>query len=210
MPRELYDKDGNAVEVPDDDEVKSLREQAEAKTKLEKELEEAKAAADPDWAKTRSIIKGQEREIARLRKLEEQGKTVNDKGEVVDFKPSFSAQEIEERANVAGRRAAVGQMVDERKEEYLGGLDDEKRKVVLHLFDKFSAGEEMTPRKVDEYMGMAMRAMDIRHDSPASRAAAASGRSMKPDGRPEESFADTERGKTLAGNIGLTFTQEKK
>jgi len=203
MPFEVYDAEGNKVEgVLDPAEVKALQESATKVADLEKELGVIKQEVNPNWQEARRKMKQLEDENANFKKLKETGKTVNEKGEVVEFKENgTSVADTTKIAEDAAKRVTASAFVENRKKQHLAEFSDDKRKVVEHYFNKLSAGEEMTEEKVDEYMDSARRASGVTVNPVIRAQSFSSGRGYSDQKEPE--FADSEKGSQFADAMGL-------
>lgn len=214
MPeRILFDEAGNEVKVPDETDLTALQAAATKSADLLKELEEAKQAANPNWAEMRRINKSLEAENAKLKKLEDKGKTIDDNGEIVDRANTMSPEAVRAAAVAAAQGATTQVLIDQRVEDYLQELSTDEANVVRTYYSKLSAGEEMNVRKVDEVMKSAFQAAGIGvQENQARRTVGISGTGARVDGiKPKkEDFADTDSGKTFAANMGLRFINAKQ
>lgn len=211
MPRDLYDAEGNKVEgVLDDAEMKALQDKAKSVeestatiTKLQDDLKTIQSEVNPNWQAARIKMKQLEDENAKLKELEKTGKTLDEKGQVVDFKGNNgpSAEEVARIARESATQATQSAFVENRKKLHLQEFGEDKRKVVEHYFNKLSAGETLTEEKVDEYMESARRASGLT-TNPINRANSFSaGKGFTNQNEPE--FTDTEQGKAWADRMGL-------
>lgn len=161
MPKTLILEDGTEVEVPTEEELAELRQKSESVETLTKELEDLKQQAgdksDPDWKLARKKMKTMED------KLKEQGKHVDDEGNIVENQQQVSTDEIIKKAEEAATRTATQFSLDQFKNDMLKSYNEEDRKVVEHYYTKLSAGEDLSFDKVRELVGEAAR-----HITPSS------------------------------------------
>lgn len=135
----------------------------------------------------------------RLEEFEKTGKRVGEKGEVIDEPKPFSKDDA-----VA---VAHQEMLNDRKEEILDSIDKEKREVVQHYYDKLTAGEEVNMKNMKEFISAAARMAEV--DMPNENFNRyAAGRGGAPEvsfNDKKENFADTDKGKNMAGMLGINI-----
>ena len=144
MAKTLYNEEGDAFEVPDDEEIASLREQVEAKAALEAELTELKEQSNPNWQEARKKIKALETINANLQK---EGKSVNDEGVIVESNAQMTREQIIKEAE----QAAVNALLDQRKAQLFSQYDENQRPIVESYFNKLSTGEQLNLNNIENF-----------------------------------------------------------
>lgn len=135
----LYDEDNNPIEVPDDDELKVLREKAAKADELEPEVEKLKN--DPEkinWRKVRE-------------KLKEKGKDINDEGEVIEANQLLTREDI----NKITEESVRGQLFETEKNKIRLSIPEKDREVFDYYFNKFMSGEDKTIDNLYKFSGEA-------------------------------------------------------
>lgn len=210
MTRILFDEDGNEIEVPDEKELEGLKLAAKKnkeRKKALKELEEKIKDYEADDGKRnfRALRKKADALEKALKKL---GKTVDDKGEIVDIKGKIDPDKLLEEAKKAARSELIQNKIDTALSKI---QDEDQRKVVKHYFEKLSAGEELDLEKVDKYLGQAAKLATPEGDTNNSLKDILNldGGTSRSGGGGEVNFAETEEGKALAEDLGLTLEVPK-
>jgi len=210
MPRILFDEDGNEVEVPDEKELEGLKLAAKKNKERKKALKELEAKikdyeADDGKRNFRALRKKADALEKALKKL---GKTVNDKGEIVDAKEKIDPDKLLEEAKKAARSELIQNKIDTALSKI---QDEDQRKVVKHYFEKLSAGEELDLEKVDKYLGQAAKLATPEGDTSNSLKDIlnSDGGTSRSGAGGEVNFAETEEGKALADDLGLTLEVPK-
>lgn len=207
MPREVYDADGNAIEgVPDEAELKALKEAAEAKAALDTKVTEAQAKLDayekdPAYKNFGLLRKGKE----DAEKERDDWKTKYET-EHPDKPKDFSQEDVDKRIDEVTEK----KFVDRYTNTVLSQFGD-KKAVVKVFFDKFAAGETLTEEKIVEYAQAAANAAGLnRKVNPIHQAIAVHGSGTPEFDEKEDDFADSEAGKAMAEAMGLPITPPKK
>lgn len=208
--RKLYAEDSTEVEVPDEAELKALQEKATKVEELEKKLKEAEEfnGAPADLRKRLKELKA-ESEVAalKLKKFEETGKTLDDKGQVIDFKPTLTAEEIEARQISVAHKV----MVDVEKQKIFTKIPAEKRELVEKYYNKLTHGEQVNISNLGEYIEAAYNAagLNIQVD-PIKRAIANINGKAPSFETKRDDFAESDTGKARAAAMGLSFINNIK
>lgn len=203
MPRTLFDDKGNPVEVPTDDELKSLQEAqtqlSDARSKLA-EMEKTLGSSDPS-------IRGMRQRIKDLEKLTKSAAEPDPAADPAQ-PPQPAQQQVtpEEIARIADR-----QYVNRYRDRVLTKFGD-KAETVRKFFDKFANGEELNEDLVDNYMEAAARAagvINVPNPDQMVTSFRGQGAPQFPDPTARKDFADTDQGKALAGAMGLRIDTPK-
>lgn len=201
MPRELFDSEGKPIEVPDDAELQALRDAANKTKELEGLLEDAKKDASPDWRSARQKMKELETEANEWKtKAEKAGVQVEPRPLAID--------EIKRIASEEADQTYINRYRERRLNEF-----GDRKEAVARLFDKLSGGEKLDEAKVDELMGFAARAAGFEDPGAQARRAMSFGGGSAPnfsDAQPNGDFADSAKGKDIAGKLGLNIGNDKK
>lgn len=225
MPEKYFDADGNEVEAYTSEEVKELQTKVESAEQLQqtfgslqkelgleegasqedinKKLAEMKESADPNWQAARTKM---DRMAAALK---ESGKQIDDEGNIIDpgQKP-VSQDEINRIAQEEARKAVTQNTIELIKEQQLSNLDADTRAAVENRFEKLSQGEEMTREKTQELLSESMRAVGVAPTGAQRPFAGSYGTAPAAIERKPEGFGGTERGQTVAKNMGFRFAKE--
>lgn len=201
MPRELFDAEGVAHQVPDETELKAYQEAQTKVADLEKQMEELKADTNPDWKGAREKMRVLEKEVGEWKaKAEKAGVQTEPK--------ALPMEDLERIADERAEKVFLSRHRDRLIEQF-----GDKKETVLRFFNKLSEGEKLDEKKVEEFVIAAARTAGITDDSSPMRRAMSSSGTAAPnfDSKPpSESFADTDGGKALASRMGLTINQDKK
>jgi hypothetical protein len=206
MPRTLYDADENEIEVLTEEEIAELKALADkakelesSKGELEAKIKEIEQNVNPNWKEARKVIdnlKGA---------LKKQGKDIDDDGNIVE-KHEFTPEKIAEIAAKKAQEIIVGQHL----KKSLQGYDEEKQKSIRGVFDKLSSGEEVNLDNVDTFFQQAVNTVSpMRPNDPIATAISA-GSNRGSAGGSKTNFADTEQGKSLASDLGMSLEEPKK
>jgi hypothetical protein len=210
----LYTESGEEKQVMDDAEIEALKAPGTALQELMQELgaekpedlkiliKDLKESENPNWKAAREKISNLEKLNAELAK---QGKMLNDAGQIVD-KTGLNAEEIIKQAKEGARM----ELIQEKMEDSLDGINEEEKKVVMHYYNKLSAGEEITLRNVDKFLTEAKKLANVESSASSTKQSANRiGSSVSNTGGGNKNFADTDAGKNLLGMMGLA-TPDKK
>lgn len=201
MPRQLFDGDGNAVEVPDENEIKAYQEAQAKVSELDAKIKELEADSDPDWRTARKKMKDLSDERDDWKKKAEKA------GVEVEPKP-LPTEDIGRIAEERAEKVYIERYRDRRLAEF-----GDKREAVGRFFEKLSNGEKLDENKVDELIMAAARTAGVEVQSnPVNRAMGSSSTSapnFDPTNNKEKDFADSDSGKGLAAAMGLTQAQVK-
>jgi len=198
----LYDSDGNEKIVPDDKEITSLKESqtkvdelTKAKEQLEKDKKELEAGANPNWKEVRENKKRLEATIEDLKK---QGKSIDDEGKIIDAPQPVSQDDMTKTAQAVTNKT----LVDNKLNEALSQLPEDKRKQVKDVFDKLIVGTELNLGNFSNYFEQASRANGVnRPVDPIRNAVNSQG------GLPVISKGDgelTQAQRSVASQLGIT------
>ena len=205
MPRELYDADGNAVEgIPDDAELKALQQTASEKAEADKKVGEFEAKmkeieGDPAY-KNLGVLR-EKWKTAEKERDEWKGKAEALGGEQPP-KP-ISQDEVKTAAEAAAEKIYLNKLVERELKQF-----GDQKDVVKKIFDKLTAGEQLTEEKVEEHLQTAAKAAGLaptRSSVPTYQG----GGAPKFD-NDDKSFADTDEGKARAKAQGWDFAQDNK
>ena len=209
MPETITDAEtGEDREVPTKEEMEGYKKNeetiaanTEAITKSDtviKELKEEneKLNADPGNRDFKGLREANTRYIAKLGEL---GKSVNEKGEIVDSAPkSLSAEEIEGIAT----KATDKRLVTSKVQGVLGNLDKDAREVVEKNYGKLTKDEDVTLDNYAGYLDQAIKSAGVtKETNPLGDIIQQSGDiggGNAPRQNQEENFTETEGGKGLA------------
>lgn len=210
----LYTEAGEEKQVMDDAEIEALKAPAQVVSELLAELgaekpedlktivKDLKESENPNWKAAREKISNLEKLNAELAK---QGKMLNDAGQIVD-KSGLSAEEIVKQSKEAARQ----ELIQEKMEDSLEGINEEEKKVVLHYYNKLSAGEEITLRNVDKFLTEAKKLANVESNASSTKISANRiGSSVSNTGGAAKNFADTDAGKNLLGMMGIAAPDKK-
>lgn len=203
MPRTLFDDKGNPVEVPTDDELRSLQEAqtqlSDARSKLA-DMEKTLGSSDPSIRGMRQRIK----DLERLTKSAPESDPAADPTQPPQqVQPPVTAEEI---ARIADR-----QYVNRYRDRVLAKFGD-KAETVRKFFDKFATGEELNEDMVDGYIEAAARAagvVNIPNPDHMATSFRGHGAPQFPDPSAKQDFAETDQGKAMASAMGLNITPSK-
>lgn len=131
----LYQKDGTAVELPD-----NYSELPQKLTEAESRIGELEKEVNPNWREARQRMTELEKESEALKALNAQGKTLNEKGEVVPLAQPLNPEQVQEHARTAARQ----EIMSERIASTLSRFDEAQRKVIQQEFDMLSAAKPVT------------------------------------------------------------------
>lgn len=196
MPRTLFNEDGSSVEVPDAEEIQKL---VDEKSALATKLEELGGEAGPDWKNLRREKKEIEDKLKKFEsKAKEKGFSLED-----EEKETLETEKIKKITQEEIRKRDL----DDRMDEVLAEVPEDKRENVKHFFNKLSAGEEMTEEKFDTFVASSLQAVGIGREveAPVVRRVTASvgGSGVPKFSTKPKKFGDTEQGKAFAARIGL-------
>jgi hypothetical protein len=192
MPQTLYKEDGSPVEVPTTEEIEAQTEQklGETKAEYDNRIAEIEKDVNPNWREARKTMAEQE---TKIKALESQGKTINEKGEIVDLNRTLTMQDVERISEEKAQAVALSQI----KGTLLSKYDAETRPVVEKYFNKLTQGEKLDDSNISTFISDAERAAGL--SSSKNRAPVFSGQS--PIHSPSESFAETVEGKTMMSQL---------
>lgn len=153
MPKKVILEDGMEIEVPSDEELKTLHEKAQkveeaekAKTAAEAKIKELEEGVNPNWPDIRKQLADKK---ALEEQLKAQGKKIDADGKIVDENPpAISVEDIAKTAGAAARK----EIMNSHKEILLRQFSADERKAIEFYFEKFSAGEELTIEKIDKFI----------------------------------------------------------
>jgi len=146
MPKTLYDKEGNEVVVKDDEELKTLEEQAKEAADLKVKLVEAEEAANPNWKEARGKVK-------KYDKLRSNGVDIDDDGNVVNTKEEVTMEKVRQESRVAAQR----EILDGQLARKIESLPENLRDSARAKFDKLTAGEKLDLDNLNTYFEEAVR-----------------------------------------------------
>ena len=217
MPRILYDKDGNEIEVPDDKELENLVAADNAnknKKVLLKDIMEKLGVEKPE--EIAEVLNPNSKNFSQLRgvvkslkaQLKEKGIEVSEDGKSLTNK-NMTNEDLDKKI----RGETTKSLVEARTIEVLGRIVDENtRKAVKSYYDQLTIGKEISLQNVNSFLADA-----VKLGSPAGGvdniriAHASSGHGgITSQGESKTSFADTDEGKTLAKEMGLKIGEDKK
>ena len=173
----------------------------ETKAEFETKIKEMEGDLNPNWKEARKVMSEQQKKIAAL---ESTGKTIDDKGQIVDLKPEISLDDVGKRAEEAAIRAHM----NIKKEEYLSQYDEETRKVVEHNYNKLTAGEQITVTNMGQFIEQA-EMLSTPNRGNVIRNAVTSIRGVAPSKAQPVDFADTDNGQSLGEQMGLRYFNKK-
>lgn len=201
MPRELFDAEGVAHQVPDETELKAYQEAQTKVADLEKQMKELEADTNPDWKGARE----------KMRTLENEVKDWKIKAEKAGVQVEPKPLPMEDLERIADERAEKV-YINRHRDRLLESFGD-KKEVVTRFYNKLAEGETLNEKKVEELVLAAARTAGISDDSSPTRRAMASSSTSAPNfdsTPPNANFADTEQGKALGSRLGLTINEAKK
>ncbi len=214
MPQTLYTEQGEEKEVLTDEEVEALKGSSSAVIEIMKEVglevgenalekleelkekvKELKEAENPNWKSLREKSKSMEKFIATLKA---EGKTVNDEGKIVEEK-ALDIESVKREAITAARQ----ELIEEKLEATLGEIKKEDREVVMHYYNKLTAGEDVNLKNVSKFLNEALELSKVKTEtSDAKKSISRIGSSYTPESG-DKNFADTDRGKEALKLFGL-------
>jgi phosphomevalonate kinase len=202
MPRALFDEAGNQVEVPDEQELESLKSAQEEANALKEQI---KAFEDGSvgMKSLREALKRKDSLIADLQKKAEAPKQeakVEEKKEVFD----------EEKYRQMSRAEASKILLETEISRSLSEYSEDDKKLIKRNFDKLTAGEELNMETMSVYMEQAARAAFPSTDVRSKFSHSAGGRPPIVDDGQKKSFADSDAGRDLAARMGLKLEAPKR
>ena len=209
------DEEGKLIEVeavPQADFEKEVQAKvAEKEETWKKEKEDLEAGVNPNWKEIRRKEKEKDAEINRLRELEKKGKTLDDKGEVVDYKQTVTPQDVQKTAEEVALSATQKFYLNQQIKQHLKNLPQDKQEAVKKVFDKLSAGEQLDEDKVDDYMEMARNSVGVQRKSTRTASNfAGAGSAFRNEMKDDEDYADKPEGKEFISRMGLGQYSPKK
>src|ERR1700741_5310853 len=161
MPKATLE-DGTQVDVPSQEELKALQDQAAAATTLQqkvdaerKEWEAEKARLEQEVNPNWKALRDKEKDwIAKEADYKKQLETFG--GKPPEATP-LTREEVEKISDGKARQVAI----ETHRDALLSKYSEETRKVVKHYYDKLSAGEEMTLDKVNSIISAAENAAGV-------------------------------------------------
>lgn len=219
MPITLYNEAGDEVETLSTEEIEALKQPQALVTELLQELgadkpedlkekiKELKESEHPNFPQIRQQVKTLNKIIEQLKK---EGKTFNTEGQIIEDNKGISKDELVAEAQKTARQ----ELINEKIEDTLEAYQEDERKVIMHYFNKISAGENLTLRSVDKFISDAVRAAGVGNSSnkdSVKQSINRIGSSASNPGGGEKNFADSEAGKSLLGMMGIpTIKKEDK
>lgn len=193
--RTLYDEAGNSVEVPDEQELDSLKKANEEAEKLREQIKTVEEGSI-GIKSLREALKRKDALIADLQKKTETPKEEpkEEKKEVV-----FDENRIRELTRAEASKMLLDTEIDRSLSEY----SDDDKKLVRRYFDKLTSGEELNVETMKVYMEQAARAAFPSTDVRSKFSHSAGGRPPIVDSDQRKSFADTDAGRELAQRLGM-------
>ena len=210
MPREI-EIDGKKETVYSEDEVKGYKlgsdKNKERKASIEdmqKEIDDLKADdGNRNWSKIRKKTDALEKALA------DDGKELDDDFKIVDKgAPRLTSDDVQKTAEKASKDIIIKDRIDDALETI---TDEKQRGVVNHYFKKLSSGEEMSKVKVDELMGQAQKLAGVESESNSLSDTINQGGGQPPrSGSEDDKFVDSDRGKSLASDLGIKVEVPEK
>lgn len=200
MPRKLYDENGDEVEVLSDEEVNELKTKSEKVSELEKQISDLSAdEGNRNWKAIREAKANLEA------KLKEMGVETDENG-----KPKPKSSFTEEDISNLVKKQANQLFVDRELATAMKVLTEDQQKVVKSYFSKLTNGEEISPDNVSKFIESSIRAAVPTNDvNPILKNIAGGTSSGTPNNVGDTKFSDTEAGKSLATELGMTLEQTK-
>lgn len=192
MAKTYYDEEGNAVEVPEEEEIKQkIAAEYEAKIKdLELKTKIDDDPVEKNWKLAREREKNLKLENEKLQsKLKEYGDdSVNQ---------TMTKEQIDEQIN----RVTQAKLIEIRKNDALAGYEEEEKPIIEKYLQKVTYGETVTPENIVQFISEAERmAFPKKEINPIRRSITANG---KPPRLEQIKFSDSERGQQLAQKLGI-------
>lgn len=188
MPTTLFDAEGNEVEVPDFEEIETLKKAQEEAEALRQQLEELEDGS-----------KG-------VKSLRDALKRRDEKIQDLESKLNIAPEEpvnIDKIREIAQQEAAQSFLQTE-KNRRLASLSDDERQNVERVFNKLTAGEQLNADNMDMFINQAMTIGAPERVANKARNATYGGGVPRPEAQ-RTSFADTEEGKDFAARLGMTI-----
>jgi hypothetical protein len=204
MPEKVILSDGSELDVPTAEERvamdAAIKKSAEVEVELQKAKEELdKINSDPAHINFKKIREKEE----RLRKaLKDQGKEVDEDGNVIAKPPEFNREEILTEAT----NRAKGTLIESVVNEYLSKFEKDTQEVIKLKYQKLSAGEQVDLANVKSFLDKAARI------AVPERARTHPGHYT--DGAPpmfaKKDSAVSETQKEMANNFGIPISELEK
>lgn len=211
--RVLFDKEGNEVKVPTDDQIKGWRKGHDA-NKSRKELlgklnlgddpvatvTQLRESEHPNWKKMRAA------NASMKKALEDKGIKVKDDGSIEESQQAMTPEQVQEITN-------QGIIADHKNSRLDNIQDKDLRGKVDHFFNKLTAGEKLDSKtKVDMFIDQAIKLAvpDASQIDPIKTAVYGKGGGKAPASAANDNFANTEQGQALGKKLGLSSFQDKK
>ena len=134
MPQELFDADGNPVEVPTEDEIK-LKVEEQAKSAVEEAVESAKTEMADEIQAAKDALSAKEEELKNVGNKDFNWKRINDAKESLEAKVKELEGSIDERISKA-RQEAFGDKVTNTIAAIAPDNTDLQAKIKFH-YDNF-------------------------------------------------------------------------
>jgi hypothetical protein len=205
--RELYDVEGNAIQVPDDTEINDLKSKADVAEKLKglkSELGLSEQADLESYVKELHSDAGN-RNWRTMRQTVESLKTaLKDKGHDVDVNPDtgelvFKAKQFDEEEIIGKvREETTKTLVETEKKKALSKYDEKVRPVIEHYFNKLSSGEAVSLDNLNGFIADAEKLAGVNTISDKYPSYKGQPPVFKDE---KDSFANSDRGKEIAKSI---------
>ena len=216
--RTLFDADGKEVEVHTEEELKDLNSLAESgksfnefkESETFKELSgihetediseltnRLKEGTNPNFPKLRGIMKNMSEA------LKKDGKDIDENGVIIEKNDALTQDDVQKMIQTQNKQF----MIDTSFGSAANGLDDAQREVFKKNFDKLTAGEDINMDNINGFISSAKSASSINGPDPIKTMNNGLGNNPGNINNNNDNFADSDKGKDLAGELGMTLEQ---
>lgn len=198
--RQLFDESGNQVEVPDEQELESLKSAQEEANSLKEQMKTLEDGS-VGIKSLREALKRKDSLIADLQKKAEAPKEVKK-----EEPPVFDEEKYRQMSRAEASKILLETEISRSLSEY----SEDDKKLIKRNFDKLTAGEELNIETMSVYMEQATRAAFPSTDVRSKFSHSAGGRPPIVDDGQKKSFADSDAGRDLAARMGLKLEAPKR